>query len=84
MSRWISTRPAWDQPALQGQGTTGREANCRSSVRWSWPGLQRSGQEEPHYCVVTNYRNPLLDRTRFWTKLEAAVFLLFRARRRAD
>lgn len=37
-----------------------------------------------HYCVLTNFLNPILDRIQFWQGLETAVFVLFRVRRRVD
>lgn len=37
-----------------------------------------------HYCVVTNYLNPLLERVQLWTTLESIIFHLFRVQRRPD
>jgi plasmanylethanolamine desaturase len=37
-----------------------------------------------HYCVLTNFVNPLVDGIRLWDGLEALVFAIFRARRRVD
>ena len=37
-----------------------------------------------HYCVLTNFLNPILDAIRFWDALEAMIWALFRVRRRAD
>jgi hypothetical protein len=37
-----------------------------------------------HYCVLTNFVNPIVDRIRLWVALEAAVRTLFRLRRRVD
>lgn len=42
------------------------------------------GTRATHYCVVTNYLNPLLDRIRVWRALERLVFLTTGARRRPD
>lgn len=37
-----------------------------------------------HYCVLTDFLNPILDRLRVWEFLERAIFLLFGVRRRID
>jgi len=37
-----------------------------------------------HYCVLTNFLNPVLDRVRFWQGLEWLIWKVFRARRRED
>jgi ubiquitin-conjugating enzyme E2 variant len=37
-----------------------------------------------HYCVVTNYLNPLLDAIYIWDFFELLVFVLLGLRRRAD
>jgi ubiquitin-conjugating enzyme E2 variant len=42
------------------------------------------GNKDTHYCVITNYLNPILDRLRFWRVLERVVFLVLRVRRRPD
>ena len=39
-------------------------------------GLHHSSPFEAHYCIFTGACNPLLDRTHFWRRLEAAVFRL--------
>ena len=31
------------------------------------------GRRDSHYCVMTNYLNPVLDATRFWRNCEAAL-----------
>jgi hypothetical protein len=41
-------------------------------------------RKDSHYCVVTNYLNPVLEGVRFWSFLEAAIYLLLRVRRRVD
>jgi hypothetical protein len=37
-----------------------------------------------HYCVLTNFLNPVLDWIRFWQGLEWVIWKLFRVRRRED
>ncbi|HTD65719.1 MAG TPA: fatty acid desaturase CarF family protein [Candidatus Limnocylindria bacterium] len=37
-----------------------------------------------HYCVLTDFLNPILDRLRVWTFLECIIWLLFGIRRRTD
>src|ERR1041384_6128012 len=37
-----------------------------------------------HYCVLTNFLNPILDGIRLWGALEAAVWTAFRVRQRLD
>ncbi len=37
-----------------------------------------------HYCALTNFVNPLVERIGLWTKLEALVFRLTGVRRRAE
>lgn len=37
-----------------------------------------------HYCVVTNYLNPVLDGIRLWDALEVIGFRLFGVKRRVD
>jgi ubiquitin-conjugating enzyme E2 variant len=37
-----------------------------------------------HYCVITNFLNPILDRIHFWQSLERSVWIVLRVRRRVD
>jgi plasmanylethanolamine desaturase len=37
-----------------------------------------------HYCVLTNFLNPILDAMRFWDALEWGIWSVARVRRRAD
>ena len=37
-----------------------------------------------HYCVITNFLNPILDALQFWNALEAAIYAVFGKRRRVD
>lgn len=36
-------------------------------------GRHHSGSKDSHYCVVTNFLNPLLEEVSFWRKLEKLV-----------
>lgn len=40
--------------------------------------------KDSHYCVLTNFLNPILDGARFWEGLEKVLRALFGARRRID
>ncbi len=40
--------------------------------------------KESHYCVLTNFLNPLLDGIGLWQHLEGLIWKLFRVRRRID
>jgi len=42
------------------------------------------GEKNTHYCVITNYLNPVLDRAHFWTFVEWILWMTFRLRRRPD
>jgi hypothetical protein len=42
------------------------------------------GLKNTHYCVFTNYVNPVLERLRIWSGLEAAIRVLFGVERRPD
>ena len=42
------------------------------------------GTKATHYCVVTNYLNPLLEAVGLWPCLERLVFLVCRVPRRVD
>lgn len=46
--------------------------------------VHHRGGKDTHYCVVTDFLNPLLDAMHFWEFLEKVAFLLFRVRRRED
>ena len=37
-----------------------------------------------HYCVLTDFLNPVLDGIRFWEHLEGLIWMMFRVRRRPD
>jgi len=37
-----------------------------------------------HYCVITDFLNPILDGSRFWEALEAVIFVVSGVRRRVD
>ena len=37
-----------------------------------------------HYCVITEFLNPVLERLRFWTRLECLLWKWFHLRRRID
>jgi ubiquitin-conjugating enzyme E2 variant len=41
-------------------------------------------EKNTHYCVVTNFLNPLVDAIRLWDLLEWAVFRICGVKRRAD
>jgi len=40
--------------------------------------------KESHYCVLTNFLNPILDRIGLWQELEWIIWKLFGVRRRVD
>jgi plasmanylethanolamine desaturase len=42
------------------------------------------GGKDSHYCVITDYLNPILDRLRVWTALEGLIRRLTGIRRRRD
>lgn len=42
------------------------------------------GQRDSHYCVVTNFLNPLLEEVQFWRRLERVVQKFTGATRRND
>ena len=43
-----------------------------------------SDPKNSHYCVLTNFLNPLLDAIRFWDFLETTIWIVFHLRRRID
>jgi ubiquitin-conjugating enzyme E2 variant len=63
-------------------------------VRWLWAlGLMQRpehhaqhhvGEKNTHYCVITPFVNPLLDRLHFWRLLERVLVPIFGAPRRVD
>jgi ubiquitin-conjugating enzyme E2 variant len=46
--------------------------------------IHHTDPKSTHYCVITECLNPVLERLRFWTRLECLLWRWFRARRRAD
>jgi plasmanylethanolamine desaturase len=36
-------------------------------------GRHHQGEKNSHYCVVTNFLNPLLEEVGFWRRLETGV-----------
>jgi plasmanylethanolamine desaturase len=40
--------------------------------------------KESHYCVLTNFLNPILDGVGLWQRVESLIWKLFRVRRRVD
>ena len=42
------------------------------------------GEKNTHYCVITNFTNPILDKLRFWRWLESLLVPPFKAPRRVD
>jgi hypothetical protein len=46
--------------------------------------MHHKGRRNSHYCVVTNYLNPLLDGINFWRKLELVIRVLTGVRKRTD
>ena len=42
------------------------------------------GEKSTHYCVVTNYLNPLLEWVGLWPSLERLILLVCRVQRRVD
>lgn len=43
-----------------------------------------SGEKNTHYCVMTNYLNPVLERMGFWKGLEAGIEFITGVKRRTD
>ncbi len=35
--------------------------------------MTRCGEKNSHYCVVTNFLNPLLEEVNFWRRLERTI-----------
>ncbi len=42
------------------------------------------GARDSHYCVITNFLNPLLEEVQFWRRLERAIECVSGLRRRSD
>ena len=42
------------------------------------------GDKNTHYCVITDFTNPVLDRLGFWRAMESVLVPLFKAPRRID
>ena len=42
------------------------------------------GTRDTHYCVITNYLNPILESINFWRNVERVLFTLFRLEKRVD
>jgi hypothetical protein len=47
-------------------------------------GRHHSGEKNTHYCVVTNFLNPLLEEVSFWQRLERVLSKTIGLRRRAE
>ncbi|MEZ5978834.1 MAG: fatty acid desaturase CarF family protein [Planctomycetota bacterium] len=71
-----------------------RRRDVPRPVRWAQrAGLLQSprghaahhrGAKNTHYCTLTDWLNPLLERVNFWRRLESVTVPLFGAPRRAD
>jgi ubiquitin-conjugating enzyme E2 variant len=46
--------------------------------------IHHTDPKSTHYCVITEFLNPILERIRFWTRLECSLWRTFRIRRRSD
>jgi ubiquitin-conjugating enzyme E2 variant len=46
--------------------------------------IHHTDPKSTHYCVITEHLNPLLERLRFWTRIECALWRWFHVRRRID
>jgi plasmanylethanolamine desaturase len=46
--------------------------------------IHHTDPKSTHYCVITEHLNPLLERLRFWTRVECALWRWFHIRRRID
>lgn len=47
-------------------------------------GVHHRDPKNSHYCVITDYLNPVLERIGLWNGLEAAIYQLLGVRRRPD
>lgn len=43
-----------------------------------------SGEKNTHYCVITNYLNPVLEKIGFWKRLEDGIEFVAGIKRRTD
>ncbi len=46
--------------------------------------IHHKDTKSTHYCVITEFLNPILERIRFWTRLECWLRKAFGIRRRSD
>jgi ubiquitin-conjugating enzyme E2 variant len=46
--------------------------------------IHHTDPKSTHYCVITEFLNPVLQRLRFWTRLECWLWKAFRIDRRSD
>lgn len=46
--------------------------------------IHHTDPKSTHYCVITEFLNPVLERLRFWTRLECWLRKAFGIRRRSD
>jgi ubiquitin-conjugating enzyme E2 variant len=46
--------------------------------------IHHTDPKSTHYCVITEFLNPILERIRFWTRLECWLRKAFGVRRRSD
>lgn len=46
--------------------------------------IHHTDPKSTHYCVITEFLNPVLERMRFWTRLECGLRKAFGIRRRSD
>jgi ubiquitin-conjugating enzyme E2 variant len=67
MHKWAHRNPR-ENPALV---TWLQRAHLLQSPRHH--GRHHGGSKDSHYCVVTNFLNPLLEEVYFWRRLERAV-----------
>jgi len=47
-------------------------------------GVHHRDPKKSHYCVITNYLNPVLERIQLWSALERMIFHLLKVQRRPD
>lgn len=47
-------------------------------------GKHHAGERNSHYCVITNYLNPVLESVGFWNRLEAVILRVTGVKRRKD
>lgn len=46
--------------------------------------IHHTDPKSTHYCVITEFLNPVLEHLRFWTRLECLLYRWFHLRRRID